>query len=339
MKKVSLKQVAEAAGVSSSTVSLILNGKARKMRISETLEKKVKRIAQKMGYHPNQLAISLRTGKSRMIGLVVESISGRFFASMAKVIEDEAEKQGYRVVYCSTENDPKKGADLIRMLSQRQVDGYLVTPTPGMEEEVIALFAANKPVVLLDSYYPGSEIPHVLVDNYMGAKLAAQHLVSKGLKRIGYVTIDLPMIQMQQREQGCQDVLREAGLRMNKQLILHVPYDLPIDKTIDKIAAFIKGPGRPKAIFFATNYLGLAGLEAIKKLGLRIPDDLSVICFDDEDIFRLYPPGISSIQQPVQEIAATAMQLLMDQLAAKKLSSKRKHVLVKPTLIVRGSTA
>jgi LacI family transcriptional regulator len=143
MKKVSLKQVALAAGVSSSTVSLILNGKARKMRISESLEKKVIRISQKMGYHPNQLAISLRTGKSRMIGLIVESISGRFFASMAKVIEDEAEKQGYRVVYCSTENDPKKGDDLIRMLSQRQVDGYLITPTSGMEEDVKRLYEAG----------------------------------------------------------------------------------------------------------------------------------------------------------------------------------------------------
>jgi LacI family transcriptional regulator len=337
MKKVSLKQVALAAGVSSSTVSLILNGKARKMRISESLEKKVTRMARKMGYHPNQLAISLRTGKSRMIGLVVESISGRFFASMAKVIEDEAEKQGYRVVYCSTENDAKKGGDLIRMLSQRQVDGYLITPTIGMEQDVKALYDAEKPVVMLDSYYPELDIPHVLVDNYAGARLATSELVSKGFKRIAFVTIDLPLIQMQQREAGCRDILKEAGIRFNKQLLLKLPYDLPVENAINKMISFIQGPANPDAIFFATNYLGLAGLEAIKKTGLKIPSDIAVICFDDEDLFRLYPPGISSVQQPVKEIAARAMQLLMDQLSGKKLSSVRGKVLLKPALIARGS--
>ena len=337
MKKVSLKQVALAAGVSASTVSLILNGKARQMRISELLEKKVTRIALKMGYHPNQLAISLRTGKSRMIGLVVESISGRFFASMAKVIEDEAEKQGYRVVYCSTENDPKKGGDLIRMLSQRQVDGYLITPTIGMEEDVKALFKADKPVVMLDSYYPGLDIPHVLVDNYTGAKMAAQQLVNKGFRRIGFVTIKLPLIQMEQREAGYRDVLKQAGIRFNNQLLLHLPYDLEPEKATSRIIAFIQGPARPDAIFFATNYLCLAGLEAIEKIGLKIPTDIAVICFDDADIFRLYPPGITSVQQPVKEIAAKAMQLLMHQLSGKKLSAGSSKVILKPALISRGS--
>jgi LacI family transcriptional regulator len=337
MKKVSLKQVALAAGVSASTVSLILNGKARQMRISESLEKKVARIALKMGYHPNQLAISLRTGKSRMIGLVVESISGRFFASMAKVIEDEAEKQGYRVVYCSTENDPKKGGDLIRMLSQRQVDGYLITPTIGMEEDVKALYNVGKPVVLLDSYYPQLDIPHVLVDNYAGAKLATQQLVAKGLRRIGFVNINLPLIQMEQREAGYRDVLKASGIRFNNQLVLHLPYDLEPEKATNKIIAFIKGAARPDAIFFATNYLGLAGLEAIEKAGFNIPTDIAVICFDDADIFRLYPPGITSVQQPVSAIAAKAMQLLMDQLAGKKLAGSRSKVLMKPALIKRGS--
>ncbi|HSB92745.1 MAG TPA: LacI family DNA-binding transcriptional regulator [Flavitalea sp.] len=337
MRKVSLKQVALAAGVSSSTVSLILNGKARQMRISESLEKKVTRMALKMGYQPNQLAISLRTGKSRMIGLVVESISGRFFASMAKVIEDEAEKQGYRVVYCSTENDAKKGADLIRMLAQRQVDGYLITPTIGMEEDVKALYKAGKPVVMLDSYYPDLDIPHVLVDNYTGAKLAAQELVKRGFRRIGFVNIDLPLIQMQQREAGYKDVLKQAGIRFSNQLVVHLPYDLGPEKAISRIADFIQGPARPEAIFFASNYLGLSGLEAIEKLGLRIPTDTAVICFDDADIFRLYPPGISSVQQPVKEIAAKAMQLLLDQLSGKKLSPGKSKILLKPSLVIRGS--
>jgi LacI family transcriptional regulator len=337
MKKVSLKQVAQAAGVSSSTVSLILNGKARKMRISESLEKKVTRIAAKMGYHPNQLAISLRTGKSRLIGLVVESISGRFFASMAKVIEDEAERHGYRVVYCSTDNDPVKGAELIRMLLHRQVDGYLITPTSGMEAEVRALAEAGKPLVLIDSYYPTLKIPHVVVDNYDGVRQGIHHLVSRGFRRIGFVTIDLPLIQMKHRETGCRDELKEAGIRARRELFLHIPYNAAPEAVIQQITSFIKGPAAPDALFFATNYLGVAGLEAIEKLKLKIPTDIAVICFDDEDIFRLYPPGISSIQQPVKEIAAKAMQMLIEQMNDKPISSSRKQVTLKPIFIQRGS--
>ena len=142
---------------------------------------------------------------------------------------------------------------------------------------------------------------------------------------------------MQQREAGWKDVLKEAGFRVNKQLLLHLPYDLTTEKAISKIVSFIKGPAKPDAIFFASNYLGLAGLEAIEQLGLKIPTEIGVICFDDEDIFRLYPPGITSIQQPVKDIAAKAMQLLINQLSGKKLSGSTGKVLLQPALITRGS--
>src|SRR5688500_556217 len=123
MKKVSIKDIARMAGVAPSTVSFVLNGKAKAMRISDSLAEKVVAVAEEQGYRPNQLAVSLRTGKSKILGLVVESISGHFFGSLAKVIEEEAEHYGYRVVYCSTDNNSKKGHELIRMLSMRQVDG------------------------------------------------------------------------------------------------------------------------------------------------------------------------------------------------------------------------
>ncbi len=168
MKRVSLKDIAKMTGASPSTVSFVLNGKAREMRISDDLAKKIVAIAKREGYHPNQVAVRLRTGKSQMLGLVVESISGNFFAALAKVIEEEAEQYGYKVVYCATENDGKKGQELIKMLSQQQVDGYIITPAIGMEEDIEQLIEHKKPVVLLDSYIPNMDVPHVLVDNYGG---------------------------------------------------------------------------------------------------------------------------------------------------------------------------
>src|SRR4051812_15208094 len=137
MKKVSIRDLAKKAGVSTSTVSFILNGKAEQMRISKSLATKVQAMAKKIGYVPNQFAVTLRTGQSRQIGLLVESISGHFFGLLARVIESEAEKYGYRIIYCSTENKAQQGLDMLKMLSQQQVDGYMVTPALGMEEEIM----------------------------------------------------------------------------------------------------------------------------------------------------------------------------------------------------------
>jgi LacI family transcriptional regulator len=176
MKRVSLKDIAKLAGVSPSTVSFVLNGKAKQMRISSTLADKIIEVARKEGYHPNQVAVSLRTGKSHMLGLIVESMSGNFFASFARVIEEEAATHGYKVVYCSTENQQQKAHELIRMLGHQQVDGYIVTPTPGMEEDIRTLAEAKKPVVLMDSYFPGIDVAYVLVDNFDGVTKGMNHL-------------------------------------------------------------------------------------------------------------------------------------------------------------------
>jgi len=337
MSKTSLKEIARLAGVSASTVSLILNGKAKQVRISKDLEKKVMDIARKEGYTPNQIAISLRTGRSNILGLVVESISGQFFASLAKVIEDEADKKGYRVVYCSTDNNPKKGNDLLRMLSNRQVDGYLVTPVQGMEEEVQRLVDQKKPLVLIDSVFPEVKVPSVLVDNYKGVKEGMEYLIKKGYKKIAFITIDLPLEQLIRREQAYHDILRKKKISTNKQLLIRVPYTQQHNKLISSITRSLKKIERPEAIFFATNYLGIAGLESLRQLKWKIPDDIAVMSFDDEALFRLVPPGISSIQQPIDDIAKTAIQLLLQQLSKPSALKNPKEILLPPTLIPRGS--
>lgn len=338
MKRVSLKDIARLAGVAPSTVSFVLNGKARQMRISDELAAKIAAIAEKSGYHPNQLAVSLRTGKSKILGLIVESISGNFFASLAKVIEDEAEKFGYRVVYCSTENDPKKGRELIRMLTQRHVDGYIITPTYGMQKDIEDLKDQKRPMVLIDSYFPEVKVPSVLVDNVAGVRQGMEHLIRKGYKKIGFVTIDLPLVQMKDREAGYTRILREQKLTVSKKLIFKLPYHIDKEDAIRSISSFISNNPQMDAIFFATNYLGISGLESIRQLGLKIPKDLGMVCFDDHDLFRLYPPGITSIRQPVEDIARTAIQLLMNQLGKHNGTLKKSQLQLVPKFIARGST-
>jgi LacI family transcriptional regulator len=316
MKKVSISDIARKAGVSVSTVSFVMNDKAIKMRISKEVIERVENVAREMGYRPNQLARGLRTGKTKTIGLIVENIANAFFATLAKTIEDEAKKYDYKVVYCSTDNDEEKARELINMLSQRQVDGYIITPTPNLAGEIRKLQAENKPVVLIDRYFPDhDEIPAVLVDNYEGVAKGTEYLIGKGYRKIALVTIETDMAHMKDRLQAYYDVLDRNGIPLQVQLVKIVPYHTDREKSLSLIMDLLEGAGSAiDAVFFLTNYLGVLGIEAIKNRQIRVPEQLAVLCFDDNDIFRLYTPTISVIRQPIEAIGQQAMATLIERL-------------------------
>lgn len=336
MKRVSLKDIATKAGVAPSTVSFILNGKAKQMRISDSVAEKVLALTKAEGYTPNTIAVSLRTGRSKVLGLIVEDIANPFFAALAKTIEVKANALGYRIVYCSTENDSKKGNDLVTMLAHSQVDGFIITPLPGMEERIEKLLQQDMPVVFMDRYLPGIDVSSVLLNNHEGVRMGMEHLLKKGYQRIGFVTVNLEQVQMQERQKAYEEVLQDWGRAPEIRLVLNLPFDYQHDFAVEQVKKFITGE-KLDAIFFCTNYLGILGVESITQLHLKIPDDLAIVCFDDHDLFKLYPPGITTVEQPLQEMANGAVELLMEQITAKtKLATKHKQV--KAELIVRGST-
>lgn len=335
MKKVSIKDIAKQAGVVPSTVSVVLNGKAKEKRISDELAERIIALAKETGYQPNQAAVSLRTGRTNMLGLIVEDISNVFFATLAKAIEDKAYSLGYKIVYCSTENDYRKGNELLKMLSNQQVEGFLITPCKGMEEEVSRLKDLKKPVVLMDRYFEGMNTPYVVLDNEAGVKLGMEHLYKKGYRHIGFITSNIDQVQMISRETAYKKFIKSH--KLTDTSVLKISYAVKPEEAVKKIVDFIKKNPKLDAIFFATNYLGVFGLEAIKSLDLSIPNDLAVLCFDDHDIFRLYSPGITVIRQPIQHIAISAIQMLMKQFKEKQLSPDELYVTQKPELLVRGS--
>jgi LacI family transcriptional regulator len=338
MKNVTIKDIASKAGVAPSTVSAVLNGKARESRISEQLAGRIRIIADDMGYQPNYTAVSLRTGKTRVLGLIVEDISNVFFAALAKIIEEEADSIGYKVLYCSTENNEEKARERIRIFTQRQVDGFLITPTAGMRAEICKLAEQKKPLVLMDRYFPDLAVPHVLVDNYKGACMAMQHLLEKGYRNIGFVTIQLDQIQMHLRRQAYEQSLQEYGILVQQERVLELSYHNKPEAAVEQISRFIVDTPGLDAVFFATNYAGVYGLEAFKLLNIRIPEQLAVVCFDDHDIFRLHTPAITIVQQPVDQIAQTAMQLLIRQFEQTPVAMSSLQVHQPARLIVRAST-
>ncbi|WP_428232134.1 LacI family DNA-binding transcriptional regulator [Flavobacterium sp.] len=313
MKKITIKDIATEAQVSISTVSFVINNKGEKMGISPAVIKKVQEVAEKLNYRPSMIATSLRTGKTRSIGLIVEDISNQFFADLARVIEDEAKSIDYRVFYCSTGGDDERSVELIHSLLQANVDGFIITPTENLEESIDLLLKLKKPVVLIDRYFPGQRVSHVVMDNYEASNSATKFLISKGYKNIALVNNKSEMIQMKLREDGCRDALKEAGI-YDKSLVLHMDYYSNEETRIATVVSFFEKNPNIDAVLFLTNYMGLAGLQAFKGMGIRIPEDISVISFDDHDSFKLHTPAITVIAQPIEDIAIKSIQLLMSQM-------------------------
>ncbi|HVF97270.1 MAG TPA: substrate-binding domain-containing protein [Flavisolibacter sp.] len=333
---VSIKDIARALSVSPSSVSLVLTGKAKERRISDGLSDKIIAKAEEMGYQPNRAAVSLRTGKSKTIGLIVENIANHFFSSLAHTIQEEARHFHYNVVYCSTENDAQKGREVLQLLHNQQVDGYIITPTMGMEAEIEKLVKWKKPLVLMDRNLPGLKVPFVMVDNYQGVYEGMDYLIKKGNRKIGFVLVNLNMVHMQEREKAYVDALRKNAIPFEAERLLRLDYSVSKEEAVAHITRYLTKQSDLEAIFFATNYLGIYGLLSMKELGLRIPADIKMLCFDDHDAFELYRPAITVVQQPIQEIARTALALLVAKLGHAK-SPRKTQILIPPELLIRSS--
>jgi len=335
VKKLRIKDIANDLKISKTAVSFILNGKAEEKRISDELVERVEKYIQEVGYRPSPIARGLRTGKSHIIGLMVESISDPFFATIARLIENEAYKEGYRIIYCSTDNDTEKTKELINVLKDRNVDGYIISPPPGVEKEVNELIKAGMPVVMFDRYLPKVKTDYVVIDNEPSAENATKYLIRQGYTNIGLITFSSSLTQMKGRLKGYRNAIKEEGLK---------PYVLEIDFTpeekvmVQTVRDFLVANPKLDAILFGAIQAGSCGLKAMTQLKLKVPQDLAVISFDDHDIFELFSTPVTAIAQPIEKIAHKVIGLLLDRLDAEKVSAEPKEVVLKTKMKVRGSS-
>ncbi len=315
--------------MSVTTVSFILNGKAKEKRISEGLTKRVLDHVQRVGYKPNELAKSLRTGKTKIIGLVIEDISNPFFANIARFIEAKAYSRGYRIIYCSTDNQTDKTTELIQMFRDRHVDGYIITPSEGIADTVQSLLSSQLPLVLFDRYIPELNTNYVVTDNVKGAYDATAHLAQQGCKRIALVTLYSSQTQMRDRMDGYMRAIDTYKLQ---------PYVKKVSLGSDEVTAirdfhaFLEDQ-QPDAIFFATNYLAITGLKAIKEHHIAMP---AVVSYDDHTLFKLFTPTITAVSQPIEAIADELIHTLLNQLDGK--SKEPNQVVLPSELIIRQSS-
>lgn len=328
-KRILISDIAKALGISVTTVSFILNDKAKEKRISEALTNRVLAYVQEVGYKPNELAKSLRTGKTKIIALIIEDISNPFFANIARLIETKAYAQGYRIIYCSTDNRLDKTQELIELFYDRQVDGFIITPTVGLAPTIQRLKDHAVPLVLFDRFLADVQTNFVVADNFKGANEATTHLFEQGFERVGFVSLRSEQSQMMDRLTGYSTAVEKQA---KESYTLEVATDSWEQDIQDKLADFIK-EHRIEALLFATNYLAISGLKAAKAQRFKMP---AMIAYDDHTLFEMYEPSISVVSQPVEEIADKLISILLNQMQGK--SKSLREVVLPCQLKIRESS-
>ena len=326
-KRLSISDIANNLGVSVTTVSFILNGKAKEKRISDALAKRVLDYVKKVDYKPNQLAKSLRTGKSKSIGLLVEDISNPFFANIADRIEKLAYDHGYHIIYCSMKNDEQRAKELIQLFYDRQIDGFIIAPTEGLSDVINNLLKSSVPVVLFDRPLADVDTHTVISENVEGAYQGTMFLLEqKNAKRIGFVTTNSTQSQMKGRLEGYMKAVDNVGMDL---LVKKINPAQTEEEVVSQLRDFISD-NKLDAVLFATNYLAINGLKAIKQYELEVD---KLISFDENTTFGLVNPPVSAISQNIQEIAQEVVRILVNQIHGKL--DKIEKVVIPCNLIAR----
>ena len=327
MKKVSIKDIAQVVGVSTATVSLVLTGKNKNGRVSKEMSEKIKNVAHEMNYQPNRLAMSLQSGRSQTIGLLVADISNPFFGTLAFYIQDEMEKAGYAVIIMNTDESDVQMDRVISLLKSRQVDGFIIVPTEFGESSIVQLVNHHVPLVLIDRYYPSLQVDSVLIDNYQAAYEATRYLIDIHCKKIALLIYDNRQPHMFERERGYANALKEAGL-YDEGLVKKVRYKFMNEDIMGAITWLSQKRKDMDGILFATNTIAMTGIKQMLHLNFRIGEDVSVVCFDKSDAFDFMPFFIPYIHQPIADMGRLASQLLIKQIENIKVDEEPVHKLI-----------
>ncbi len=222
------------------------------------------------------------------------------------------------------------------MFSDRHVDGYIIAPPVGIEDNISSLLKHNLPVVFFDRYLPGIETDYVVINNEFSTYNATKHLIAGGYKNIAFITFKSQQTQMQDRVKGYQKALKEVNLEEN---LKEIKFDQNAELIIEPIHQFLTANKHLDAILFGTNHMGACGLKVIKKLGLKIPENLGIASFDDYEVFQLYSPSITAIEQPVEEIADAIISLMLKRLTGKLKPEEKQQITIETSLVIRDSSS
>ncbi len=323
--------VAQRAGVSPATVSRVLNGSGS---VSAERAAKVREAAAELGYTPSGPARALRQQRTRVWAAIVADIQNPFFTAMVRGMEDVALAEDHRLVLGNTDEDLEKEAAYLDIAVAEQMAGVVIAVASARDSKLDVLLERNIPVVAVDRRPRRHEddIDSVVVDNELGARQATEHLVAAGARRIACITGPLRVSTASERLAGHQQALREHGIEPDADLVRRA--DFKEDGGYAATRTLLAARRRPDALFVANNLMTLGTLRAVQEAGLRVPDDLLIVGWDDAPWTTLISPQLTVVAQPTHEIGRQAGTLLAT--ASKELPAR--HVVLAPSLIVRASS-
>lgn len=332
---VTLKDIARLAGVSVSTVSRVLNNKATEYRISADTEEEILQAAQKLKYRPNQIARGLRLKKSNTLGVLAPDVSNPFFAYIIKRVQNIAHSLGYSIVVCNTDENLDQEIEHVNVLYRNRVDGLIAMPVGQDYRHFQEWVDKGRPVVLLDRCFEGIETNKVLVDNYSGARDAVEHLIGFGHERIAFIQGLPGTYTNTERLRGYRAALAAHDILIDEELI--VGGDFREENGYLEAKLLLMMGHAPTAIFATSDLITLGALKAIYEEGLSIPEDISLVMFDDFDFAPYLKCPVTAVRQPKELMGEMAVKLLVDELKGESKGGKR--VVLKTTLVVRDSVA
>lgn len=328
-----LKDIAEKTGFSVSTVSRVLHDNSQKYKISEETQAKVKKVAKDFGYRVNALARGLRLQKTFEIGIIVPDISNPFFSEVIKSLAGELRKKGYNFIVYDSDEDIAIERAAIKSLLEKRVDGLIVASVGQDFSHIQKIRDAEIPIVMVDRCFDDLDVDSVSVDNMNGALLAVNHLIKEGHTRIAFIQGLPGTYANEKRLLGYKTALQDAGISIDEHLIVGDDFRSLNGYLETKLLLNISNP--PTAIFTAGDLIALGTLEACKENNVMIPNDLSLVTFDDPVFASYLSPALSAVEQPIAKMAEMAAALLYRRM--RNPLDERRKVLLEPKLNIRNS--
>lgn len=305
-KRVTIKDVARAARVSPAAVSRHLN---RRISLPPDTARRIDQAVETLRYYPNQLARNLSCGRSGMLGLVTPDIANPFFAQLAGAAAEEASTHGFHILLCSTQNNPERELAYLKLLNSKQLDGLVVLTSCAVSDTLEQHLSRRARVVLVDEDADLQGVPKVFVENQQGGYLATKHLLSRGHTRVAHIGGPTYLFSAKERFAGYKAALAEEGVALEPGLTRFGFYTEAFGR--EATEQLLKLPQLPSAIFAASDYVALGVLRCLRERGLNVPDDVSLVGFDDIPLAGLLYPALTTVRQPIDKLGREGVRLLI----------------------------
>ncbi len=334
-----IRDVARLAGVSIATVSHVIN---ETRYVSDELVCRVNKAMEELDYSPNLLASSLRGGETKTIGLIIPDISNQFFAEISRKIEDNGLAHGYSLIICNTDDDPEKEKQYIDVLLSKQVDGFIFISAGDETDSLMKPISKGIPIVVADRYIENPNVNTVIVDNFDGGYQATKHLIDLGHKRIGFISGSSTVSPSSDRLEGYKKALIDSNLSVDPSIVVHGDYRY--QGGVDAMQKLLSAAPDLTAVFSCNDMMALGAIRTVYNFSLKIPEDISIIGFDDIPLAKSSYPALTTMAQPTEEMASHIIKLFVDMIdffGSKKRSKKGdfcyQKVVLKTRLIERDS--